>query len=632
MIKRAPLSFIRRHLLSRGQDYLWTLLAVATATAVRYLLDPVLNEAGFAISLAALLAVCWVGGLGPGLFAQVLTLVLSFYFFPGPPDLPAKPLPEIIAGLGAFVGVGLLVALLSDRTRKAQRRAEAQAAEAMSQRDQLRTTLTCIGDGIIVTDVQGRITMMNPAAERITEWSASEAQLRPLDETVRIEDELCVGNVSDLLDNVSETSAVNHRDRPLVLLSRSGRRLPIDYSAAQVRNATGAASGVVLVLRDQSARRQADQLLRDADRRKDEFLATLAHELRNPLAPIRTGLEVLRASNDSSEMVAQVRPLMERQVRQLVRLIDDLLDVSRITQGKLQMRLSEVPLCEILRDAVDATRPMIDEARHELSLDLPAEPLWVRADLSRLAQVFSNLLNNAAKFTPAGGRILVAATVERDEISVSVTDTGSGIPPDMLDRIFEMFAQIDNSTEGVRSGLGIGLTLVKTLVELHGGSIRARSDGSGTGSTFEVRLPLLKERPSLDSPNDNELSVTEVSVSHRILVVDDNKDAADALRRLMEILGHEVRVAADGATAFDEAAAFRPHVVLMDLAMPKIDGFEAARRIRAEPWGQIMKLVATTGWGHDGVKKQAEAAGFDHHLVKPVELQRLKDLLASHGK
>lgn len=631
MSARTALAIARRGLLIHWRDYVWTVVVVVAATAIRHALSPVLGEGGFAISLAALLAICWVGGLGPGIVAQVLTLVLSFVFFPGPANAPPKPLPELLAGLGAFVGVGLIVSLLSDRSRRAQRRAEAQAREATSQRDQLRTTLACIGDGVIVTDIDGRVTMMNPIAELFTGWSAGEACGASLESVVYIEDEAPAQSRHSLLERVQKRG-VSRADTPLVLVDRDKRRTPIDYSVAQVRDEAGQATGVVLVLRDESPRRQTEQLLRDADRRKDEFLATLAHELRNPLAPIRTGLEVLKASHDRPEVTAQVRPLMERQVHQLVRLIDDLLDVSRITQGKLRLRLGEVELADVIRDAVDAVHPAIVDARHDLTIELPDQPTWLHADSSRLAQVFSNLLRNAAKYTPAGGRIRIDGKLGEGQVAVTVADSGLGIPPDMLEQIFEMFAQIDAPSDAARAGLGIGLTLVKSLVEMHGGHIAARSDGAGRGSAFEVILPVQRCGQAVARPASPDDANKVVQPKRRVLVVDDNQDAAHTLSQLVGMLGHDVCVAADGAEALEQAAAFRPDVVLMDLGMPRVDGFEAARRIRQQPWGERMILVATTGWGQEDDKRRSKAVGFDHHLVKPVEMRTLQIVLADQRR
>ncbi|QDT15017.1 PAS domain S-box protein [Alienimonas californiensis] len=397
------------------------------------------------------------------------------------------------------------------------------------------------------------------------------------------------------------------------------------------------------IVGDMTERKQAEEALRriaaelsEADRRKDEFLATLAHELRNPLAPIRTGLEVLRLAENDPATVGTVRDTMERQVQQLAHLIDDLMDVSRITRGKFQLRTRRVTLAEVARSALEAARPFVDEAGHELTVALPEEPVELEADPHRLAQVLSNLLNNAAKYTPRGGRIALTAERRGGEAVVTVADNGLGIPADSLSRIFEMFAQIDreSATEASETGLGIGLTLVRSLVEMHGGRVEVHSEGAGRGSEFRVRLPIAggppaavpQAAPETDAAADSEGAAD--APARRVLVVDDNKAAARMLGRVLGMLGHEVHLAHDGVEAIEAAGAVRPDLALMDLGMPNLNGYEAARRIRDEPWGAEMVLVALTGWGQEEDRRRTREAGFDRHLVKPVEPAVLQQLLA----
>jgi PAS domain S-box-containing protein len=367
--------------------------------------------------------------------------------------------------------------------------------------------------------------------------------------------------------------------------------------------------------------------LRDADRKKDEFLATLAHELRNPLAPIRTGLRVLRLSRGDSATAEQSLAIMERQSAQLTRLIDDLLDVSRITQGKLQVRKSYVELEDVVQNALETARPFIDEARHDLEVTLPAEAVLLFADLTRLAQVLANLLSNAAKYTSRGGRIELVARREASEVVIRVRDNGHGIEAHMLERVFDKFTQIDRSPEPAYTGLGIGLTLVKSLVEMHGGTVTVRSDGLGTGSEFTVRLPCVVGRFEVPAVTDASVVPARPARGRRVLVVDDNQDAAELLSVAVEMLGHEVRTAHDGVEAIEVARAFRPAIVLMDLGMPRMNGYEAARRIRETPWGKPIVLVALTGWGQEADKRKTREAGFDHHLVKPAEPATLEAIL-----
>ena len=368
--------------------------------------------------------------------------------------------------------------------------------------------------------------------------------------------------------------------------------------------------------------------LKRTDRRKDEFLATLAHELRNPLAPIRTGLEVVKLTKDDPATILEIHNVMERQVQQLITLVDDLLDVSRITQGKFQLRKCPVALMKVVQSAVEAARPLIDEAHHELIVHLPDSSLHLDADPHRLAQVISNLLNNAVKYTPNGGRIWLSAERQGTDVMLSVKDTGIGIPADKLASVFEMFTQIDRPVEKGYVGLGIGLTLVKSLVELHGGEVDVRSGGLNLGSEFRVRLPLIEPpTPSaaIDSAAPEPLAEFP---GQKILIVDDNKAAADMLSIIVKMLGHKIRVASDGQQAVEVAAEFRPDVVLMDLGMPRMNGYDAARRIREQPWGRGVVLVALTGWGQDEDRRRTKEAGFDYHLVKPAEPADLQRLLS----
>lgn len=375
--------------------------------------------------------------------------------------------------------------------------------------------------------------------------------------------------------------------------------------------------------------REVASQLSEADRRKDEFLATLAHELRNPLAPIRTGLEVIKLANDDPETIEEVRVMMERQTKQLIALVDDLLDVSRITRGKLELRKRRVELAEVVKDAVDSSRPFMDEANHVLSVELPPVPLYLNADPNRMAQILSNLLNNAARYTPDGGCIQIIATLENSEVKVSVADNGIGIDPDMIGRIFDMFAQAERSMERSHSGLGIGLTLVKSLVELHQGRIEVTSAGTGKGSEFSVYFPVMEVGPGLAPIGEIEAdSFGNAARGRRVLVVDDNVSAANTLALVLKMLGNEVRVANDGEQGICEAEAFRPEVVFLDLGMPRMDGYAAAREIRKRDWGSDLYLVALTGWGAEADRRRTEEAGFDRHLVKPAEPTVLREVLS----
>ena len=373
--------------------------------------------------------------------------------------------------------------------------------------------------------------------------------------------------------------------------------------------------------------RSAELQLRDADRRKDEFLATLAHELRNPLAPIRNALQIIRLRGDDKPTLEQARTMMERQLGQMVRLIDDLLDLSRITRGKLNLRKERIDLATVVRNAVDAAHPLIEATGHALTVELPGDPVFLDADPVRIAQVLSNLLNNAARYMERGGRMWLTAEHRNGEIRLSVRDTGVGIPANALTSIFEMFTQVDRSLEKSHGGLGIGLTLVKRLVEMHGGTVEARSGGPGTGAEFIVNLPAVA-MASPQSRLDDGGAPTASAAKCRILVADDNVDAAESMGTMLRLMGNEVRTVRDGMQAVEEAAEFRPDVILLDIGMPRLNGYEAARRIREERWGKGMILVALTGWAQDEDKRKAKDAGFDGHVTKPVELTYLEEVLA----
>ena len=372
--------------------------------------------------------------------------------------------------------------------------------------------------------------------------------------------------------------------------------------------------------------RQLAAKLSEADHRKDEFLATLAHELRNPLAPIRNGLQLIKLASGQATMVENARAMMDRQLTHLVRLVDDLMDVSRITRGKLELHKEPVPLETVLNSAVETSRPLIEEMGHELTVTLPQQPLIVYADITRLAQVFVNLLLNAAKYGDRNGHIQLIGDHQGSEVVVTVKDTGIGITANELPRIFEMFMQVDRSLEKSQGGLGVGLTLVKKLVEMHGGRVEAHSDGPTKGSEFIVRLPITSatSRPQVAGDGEEQPAKS----SHRILVVDDNRDGADSLTLTLQIMGNEVRTAYDGQEGMDTASEFRPGVLLLDIGLPKLNGYEVCRRIREQSWGKDVMLIAITGWGQDDDRRRSKEAGFDHHMVKPVDPQFLMKILA----
>jgi signal transduction histidine kinase/CheY-like chemotaxis protein len=376
--------------------------------------------------------------------------------------------------------------------------------------------------------------------------------------------------------------------------------------------------------------RRLTESLQQSDRHKDEFLAMLAHELRNPLAPIRNGLAILEATGGAGPNAAGVRAMMERQVTHMVRLVDDLLDVSRILRGRIELRPEALDLAEVLARAAETARPAIDAQRHELTIAV--EPgFCVEGDAVRLAQVFANLLNNAAKYTAPGGRVAVTARAEGGRVAVSIRDTGEGIPAELLPKVFDLFTQAQRTLDRSQGGLGLGLTLVRRLVAMHGGSVEAASDGPGRGSEFTVRLPLLAPR-ALDCDAANATRPTAVPNARRILVVDDNVDAADSLATLLRLTGHDVSTAYSGPDALHAARERRPEVVLLDIGLPGMSGYEVAGRLRELPGLERAVVVAVTGYGQDEDRKHSQQAGFDLHLTKPVSLDELRSALnGSHG-
>jgi PAS domain S-box-containing protein len=390
--------------------------------------------------------------------------------------------------------------------------------------------------------------------------------------------------------------------------------------------------GFATVSHDVTERKQLEDDLRRlaadlsvADQRKNEFLATLAHELRNPLAPMSNMLEVVKHAGGDREILKRAYKTIDRQLEQMVRLVDDLLDLNRITHDRLELRRSELELSSVIEQAVEVARPLIDAAGHNLIIDLPKRPVYLNADRARLAQLFGNLLNNSSKYTKAKGKISLRAKRMDGEVVVTVKDNGAGIPPDKLDSIFEMFMQVDRSSEKAQGGLGIGLTLVKRLTEMHGGSIEARSAGDGQGSEFIVRLPILR-KPTVVEPASH--IAPKPVAERRILVVDDNRDSADSLAMLLEITGNKTFMAHDGIEAVEAIEKHRPEVVLLDIGLPKLDGHEVCRRVREQPWGKDIVVIALTGWGQADDRRRSEEAGFNGHLVKPVDYDKLLGLLS----
>jgi CheY-like chemotaxis protein/nitrogen-specific signal transduction histidine kinase len=368
------------------------------------------------------------------------------------------------------------------------------------------------------------------------------------------------------------------------------------------------------------------EALADLHRRKDEFLAMLSHELRNPLAPILNATHLLSLQKDENHIQQQARTIIERQVGQLAHLVDDLLDISRVTTGKIRLHEEETDLRGILERAIEATRPLIEQRKHELTVTLPPDPIWLRADATRIEQVVVNLLNNAAKYTDEGGHIWLTADREGDFALLRVRDNGIGIGPELIPHIFDLFSQGNRTLERAQGGLGIGLTLVQKIVELHRGSVEAQSRGAGKGTEFTVRLPMVVSASMKESMASQ--TVLPPSQTARVLIVDDNVDAADSIAMILRLSGHDVQVAYSGQSALETAAQYQPNIIFLDIGLPEIDGYEIARRLRQRPPSKDVWLIAMTGYGQDSDRQQSQEAGFDYHLVKPVNTQELEQLVA----
>jgi len=550
-------------------------------------------------------------------------------------DLPilmlTGPGPDSAAAISAAAKLGN-VTLLERPVRVASLVSAVRAALRSRQRQyelrdrlSLQTLLAAIvessDDAIVGKTPEGIILTWNKAAERLFGYRAEEAVGRPITIVIppdRLDEE------RKILANILRGEPMTHFET--VRMTRDGRQFHVSLSISPIRDASGRIVGASKVARDISARKKAEQDLREADRRKDEFLAMLAHELRNPLAPIRNSLTLLEIAGQEDPTIERVRGILERQVGHMVRLVDDLMEVSRITRGTIELRRERLNLADAIRSALETSEPLIRRATLDTALELPPQALYVDADPVRLTQIISNLLNNAAKYSDRSRRVVLTARGEGGEAVVSIRDFGVGIPADMLERVFDMFAQVQGPGRGGKGGLGIGLTLVRSLVQMHGGSIVATSEGAGKGSTFTFRLPLV-EAPARSAARPTRRAARGLSL--RVLVVDDNRDAADSMGLVLARAGAEVEVVHDGATALDRVERFHPALVLLDIGMPGMDGYEVARRIRARPALQGIQLVALTGWGQAEDRLRSREAGFDHHLIKPAGIDELCALLPS---
>jgi PAS domain S-box-containing protein len=735
--------------------YALALTALAAAVLLRFALDPWMGDSLPLVTLfGAVAAAVWIGGYRPAILVTILGYVVCHLAFIQPRGRFDLGLEHAV-GLSAYFFTCAIIISLGEAVRRAQVRAKDRG-------ETLRVTLRSIGDGVITTDVGGRVVSINDVAESLSGWTRDEAVGQPLDAVFRIVNEDTRAPVDNPATRALRDGVIVGLANHTVLIRKDGSECPIDDSAAPIRNEQGVVTGCVLIFRDVSDQRRiqrdkasqlitarllasiiessddaiisksldgviqtwnaaaerlfgypaeqaigrhislvipperlaeedhiiaslkagrriehfetervrsdgrrifvsltvspikdatgqvvgASKIVRDfterrqledhlrslaadlseADRRKNEFLAMLAHELRNPLAPISNAARALRISGRDEQSLRSASEMLERQVAQMARLVDDLLDMSRITRGKIELRKERIELAPIIHQAVEAVRSQYRSMNHELTVTLPTQPVYLDADPARLAQVVGNLLNNACKFTDRGGRVSLIVEPGDDEVVVRVRDNGIGISAEHLPRLFEMFAQVDTSLERSRDGLGLGLTLVKTLVELHDGTVHAHSDGPGRGSEFTLRLPTAAETAPAAEPSAIR---TAPATGRRILIVDDNEDGAESLAMLLTFGGHETHMAHDGRQAIEAAERLRPDAVLLDIGLPLMNGYEVCRRIRSEPWGKHLTMVALTGWGQDEDRHRSTEAGFDAHMVKPVNHDLLLKLLDS---
>ena len=521
------------------------------------------------------------------------------------------------SAIRTIVEVGLLLALLAWTARTIRRQGAARddaEARAIGEANRVTNILESITGGFVTLDADWRYVYVNAETERLTG---------------KKREELIGRRIWDVFPQ-AESGAAGRELRRAASVRESVEFE--DYSAASRRWFRNRASptsdgGLSVYFEDITARKQDEASLREADRRKNEFLAVLAHELRNPLAPIRNAAALLSRTRPDDPELAQAAEIVERQVALMGRLLDDLLDVGRIASDRLELRRKPTALSFAIKAAVEMCTPIMAGMNHRLTVRLPDEEIYLDADPARLGQIFGNLLNNASKYGEPNGHLMIVAEQRGAQAVVTVSDNGIGIPQEKLETIFEMFAQVDRSFDRPTGGLGIGLHLVKRLVEMHGGTIEAQSEGPGKGSRFIVRMPTLSVRAPLERPADAGARGKGAPRQRRILVVDDSVDSAQTLARLLRLEGHETYTVHDGLEAVTAAAQLRPDVVLMDLGLPSLSGFDACQRIRHEPWGEHIVIFALTGWGQDADRRRTSDAGFDHHLVKPVDPRVLMNLI-----
>jgi PAS domain S-box-containing protein len=631
------------------------LLATGLGMLARVPIQPILEDAApYVTFYLAILVGSSFGGLGPGLLATGLSALVVA-------GAPAELLgsfdlarPGDRVGLIVLVAVGALTSLLGEGLHRARRHALATHLRLRESEDRYQTTLASIGDAVIATDLQGRVTFLNAAARTLTGWG-EDALGRPLRDVFVLVHEDTHQRIEGPATLVLRDGTVLSAAHRALLVARDGREACVSDSTAPVRDQRGRTHGVVVVFRDVTEKRRAEaererlqaelrrrnEQLQELDRRKDDFLALLGHELRNPLAPLRYAVHLLAHAPDNQAVVTQARETIGRQVAQMTRLVDELLEASRIARGKVELRRGRIDLAAVVAATAEDHRPELTSAGLSLTVQRPPGEVWIDGDAARLTQVVGNLLNNAAKFTPRGGQVAVRVREEGATALLTVQDSGIGIAPEALAWLFEPFSQVEAGLERSKGGLGLGLSVVRGLVELHGGRVQAGSEGPGRGTVISVWLPLAsfgnretgrqgdreaeEEVPANVSPSPC-LPVSP-SGSRRVLIVEDNRDAADSLALVLSMAGFEVKVAYSGPEGVRLAGKLLPYAVVCDLGLPGMTGFEVARVLRADPRTAGALLVCVTGYGQVSDRRQAREAGFDEALVKPVEPEALLRLL-----
>jgi PAS domain S-box-containing protein len=598
-----------------AKPYGIALLCAAGAAILRWAFDPWLGaQSPFITFLPAVaLTLLWVGWR-PAVAAAVLGLVFanSLSVLSGDENASVALQAAYVLGSGAIIGFG---------SWKPRGRRRGSGLRPGSSAKWMRAVIDHLADGLVTIDDAGRIRSFNPAAEELFGYSAKEVLNRNIN--LLMPDSYASGGSSYFTNyRQGRKSRASGIGRELAGRRRDGTMFPVRLAVSVLDSSDE--RYFIAIVRDISESKQVEEALQEAHRRKDEFLALLGHELRNPLAPLSAGLELMETTAFEPAVVTQVHAMMNRQLAHLVRLVDDLLDVSRISRGIVALKRQPLDLRAVIENAAELTAPFVAARRHQMVVNVEDRPLSIDGDFERLTQAIGNVLNNAVKYTEPGGTVSLHVAANEGDAVITVTDNGFGIPADQLPHIFRMFTQVpEHKTRTGGGGLGIGLALSRQLIALHGGTIEARSEGLGLGSTFTIRLPLTASSHTRPVPAPH---VTEAI--RRILVVDDNIDGAESLSMVLKLKGHQVDTAYDGSNALAAVERLKPEVVLLDIGLPEMSGYDVAKRIRGMPFGDEVQLIALTGWGQEEDKERSRAAGFDAHLTKPVELERLAKLLA----